>query len=235
MARRTQTIVDQDVLRRRLIELLTDLPERLQHGSVGDQVGELVQIHHHLRDLGASIGAALAPEDAGSGRARIIAYLREQVGRIVHTDELMIVAAIGDYPRRVRELRAELGWPIISGMAVRDLRLLGAHGETPGSPPTTMAPEEYLLLEDRQDRAAPERWRVCGEMRESKSASALLVRRYFEAFPGQRVTAEELRYLVGNRSDWTGAITELVVGGLNVKGADLAGGGVPAGIFIFMG
>ncbi len=235
MARRTRTIIDQDVLRRRLIELLSDLPERLQHGSVGEQVCELVQIHHHLRDLGASIGATLAPDDAGSGRARIIAYLREQVGRIVHTDELMIVAAIGDYPRRIRELRAQHGWPIISGMAVRDLRLLGAQGEALRSAPATMAPEEYLLLEDRQDTAAPDRWKVAGEMREMGEAPIALVRRYFETFRGQRISAEELRYLVGNRSDWTAAMTGLVAGGLHVRGADLAGRDMPAGIFVFAG
>lgn len=235
MARRPQTVVDQDILRRNLIELLTDLPERLRHGSVGDQVCELVQIHHHLRDLGASIGAALAPDDAGSGRARIIAYLRAQVGRIVHTDELMIVAAIGDYPRRIRELRGEHGWPIISGMAVRDLRFLGARGGALRSAPSSMAPDEYLLLEDLQDVTAPDRWKAAGEMRESGAGATSLVRAYFEMFPGRRITAEELRYLVGNRSDWATSMSELVGGGFHVAGANLAEAGFPAGIFVFSG
>ncbi len=233
MARRTQTVVDQDVLRRNLIELLNDLPERLRHGSVGDQVCELVQIHHNLRDLGASIGAKLAPDNARSGRARIIAYLRAQVGRIVHTDELMIVAAIGDYPRRIRELRGEHGWPIISGMAVRDLRLLGARAEALRSAPASMAPDEYLLLEDLQDMSAPERWRVAGEMGKVGMRPTALVRAYFEMFPGRRITAEELRYLVGNKSDWAWAVSELVASAFQVAGADLVSPGLPAGIFVF--
>lgn len=231
MARRSQT-ADPEYLRARLIEILQDLPERLAHGTVGEQVGELVQVHHHLRDLGASIGAALAPEDSGSGRARLIAYLRAQVGRIVHTDELMIVAGIGDYPRRIRELRTQHGWPIISGLAVRDLRSLHASREALRAVPTGIAPDEYLLLEDRQDRDAPERWTIAGRMRAVDRPPAALVQEYLEQFPGKRVTAEELRYLVGNRTDWTVGVIEMAAAGCRIEGADLKADDAPAGIFI---
>lgn len=231
MARRSQTS-DPEILRTRLLELLNDLPERLAHGTVGEQVGELVQVHHHLRDLGASIGAALAPEDSDSGRARLIAYLRAQTGRIVHTDELMIVAGIGDYPRRVRELRAQHGWPIISGLAVRDLRSLDASRDALKAVPSGMAPDEYLLLENRQDREAPDRWTATGTLRGSGAPARTLVRDYLERFRGQRVTAEELRYLVGNKPDWTAGVSELVASGRQIDGADLAGAETPAGIFI---
>ena len=231
MARRSQT-ADIETLRTRLIELLHDLPERLAHGTVGEQVNELVQVHHHLRDLGASIGAALAPEDSGSGRARLIAYLRAQVGRIVHTDELMIVAGIGDYPRRIRELRAQHGWPIISGLAVRDLKSLPASREALKAVPSGMAPDEYVLLEDRRDKDAPERWTACGEMRGSTVSARALVRDFFEKFPGQRITAEELRYLVGNKPDWTAAVTDMVNAGSVIGGADLEAQDAPPGIFI---
>ncbi|MFK4503791.1 hypothetical protein ABIF86_008082 [Bradyrhizobium japonicum] len=231
MARRSQTS-NPELLHTRLIELLHDLPERLARGTVGEQVNELVQIHHHLRDLGASIGAALAPKDSDSGRARIIAYLRAQTGLIVHTDELMIVAGIGDYPRRIRELRTQYGWPIISGLAVRDLRSLPAAREAPRAAPSGMAPDEYLLLEDRQDRQAPERWTACGELRGQTSSVRTLVRDYFERFPDQRITAEELRYLVGNKPDWTSGVTDLIASGRIVEGADLSAANSPPGIFV---
>jgi len=231
MARRSQTS-DPELLRRRLIELLHDLPDRLAHGTVGEQVGMLVQVHHHLRDLGSSIGAALAPHDSDSGRARLIAYLRAQTGRIVHTDELMIVAGIGDYPRRIRELRAHHGWPIISGLAVRDLRSLPASREALRSVPTGIAPDEYLLLEDHRDEQAPERWTAAGRMRDPAVAPRGLVRSYFEQFPDQRITAEELRYLVGNKTDWISGISDLLETGRVIEGADLAASDTPAGIFI---
>jgi hypothetical protein len=230
MARRSQTS-NPELLRTRLLELLQDLPGRLAHGTVGEQVGELVQVHHLLRDLGASIGAALAPEDSGSGRARLIAYLRAQTGRIVHTDELMIVAGIGDYPRRIRELRTQHGWPIISGLAVRDLRSLNVSREALRAVPTGVAPDEYLLLEDRQDRQAPERWTTTGQMRDPEKPARTLVREYFERFPQQRITAEELRYLVGNKTDWTLGVTDLVASGMHIEGADLVSPNSPAGIF----
>ena len=231
MARRSQT-ADPELLRTRLIELLHDLPERLAHGTVGEQVGELVQVHHHLRDLGASIGSTLAPEDSGSGRARLIAYLRAQTGRIVHTDELMIVAGIGDYPRRIRELRSQAGWPIVSGLALRDLRTLPVSREALKAVPSGVAPDEYLLLEDLQDRQAPERWTACGLMRDTGAPARSLVREYFERFPGQRITAEELRYLVGNKTDWVPGIADLFASGRMIEGADLAAANSPPGIFI---
>lgn len=231
MARRSQT-TDVEVLRSQLIELLQDLPGRLAGGTVGEQVSQLVQVHHHLRDLGASIGAALAPGDSGSGRARLIAYLRAQTGKIVHTDELMIVAGIGDYPRRIRELRAQHGWPIISGLAVRDLRGLPASREALKAVPTGMAPDEYLLLEDRQDKQAPERWTSCGTMRGSTVSARALVYDYLERHPNQRITAEELRYLVGNKPDWTAAVADMVSSGRTIEGADLRATDLPPGIFI---
>lgn len=233
MARRSKTS-DPELLRVQLVAILQDLPGRLVHGTVGEQVNELVRINHHLRDLGASIGASLAPEDSDSGRARLIAYLRAQVGRIVHTDELMIVAAIGDYPRRIRELRTQHGWPIISGLAVRDLRLLPASPAALKNVPTSIAPDEYLLLEDLQDKSAPDRWTVAGG-RDRSQRPAALVKDYLEQFRGQRVTAEELRYLVGNRVDWTSSLAELAASGADIAGIDLAAPGIPPGIFVFRG
>ena len=231
MARRSQT-ADPELLRTRLIALLHDLPERLAHGTVGDQVGELVQVHPHLRDLGASIRASLAPEDSGSGRARLIAYLRAQTGRIVHTDELMVVAGIGDYPRRIRELRSQAGWPIVSGLALRDLRTLPVSREALKVVPSGVAPDEYLLLEDLQDRSAPERWTANGVMRDTGAPARTLVREYFERFPSQRITAEELRYLVGNKTDWVAGVADLLASGRTIEGADLAASNSPPGIFI---
>lgn len=231
MARRSQTY-DTELLHSRLIDILNDLPTRLEHGSVGEQVGELVQVYHVLRDFGASIGAALAPDDSGSGSARLIAYLRAQTGRIVHTDELMVVAGIGDYPRRIREARTDLGWPIISGMAVRDLRSLNATGEALKRVPAGMATDEYLLLEDRRDANAPERWAATKSMRTSEEPARNLVRDYFERFANQRITAEELRYLVGNKPDWALGVSDMAASGRIIEGADLAALDVPPGIFV---
>jgi hypothetical protein len=96
-----------------------------------------------------------------------------------------------------------------------------------------MATDEYILLEDRRDAQAPERWSATKIMRTPEEPARNLVREYFERFPNQRITAEELRYLVGNKSTWTLGVTELTASGCVIGGADLTASDVPPGIFIF--
>jgi len=215
-----------------LVELLEHLPERLRCGTVGEQVGGLVEAHHHLRDLGASIGAALAPHDSQSGRARLIAYLRHQVGRIVHTDELMIVAGINDYPRRIRELRAQEGWPILSGFAARDLRAdAAAHGDD-RSAPSAMAVDEYLLIEDARDSDAPRRWQLAGDLRRRAASPREAVESLLRAAPERRVSADELRYAAKEQADWVAAVRALRAENWPIF-AGVFGDDLPIGLFTY--
>lgn len=232
MARRSR-IGDPETARHRLVELIDQLPERLRTGTVGEQVCSLVEVHVQLREIGAYIGASLAPNEADSGRARLLAYLRHQVGRIVHTEELMIVAGIGDYPRRVRELRTKHGWPVISGMAVRDMHEDDCSQPIPaGLELGSMAPEEYLLIEDRQDLDAVRRWalaaRVC-EMNDNPEQTLLA---YFRQSPGRRITAEELRFVSGNESSWPAMVRALKERGEPIRSRAF-GAALPSGIYIF--
>jgi len=232
MSRRSRT-ADPEELRQRLVTLLVALPEKVRIGSVHEQVSALVEVQHYLRDLGASIGASLAPEDSDSGRARVLAYLRSQVGRIVHTDELMIVAGIGDYPRRIRELRTKFGWPIISGMAVRDLRAdARSNRRHVEQIPGNMAPDEYLLIEDVPDPTAVARWQNAGRLqtKDGQTKSALL--KYFLQAPGSRVTAEELRYVANNHGGWPASVRSLVEDGWQIATHNPRKNAIPFGIFI---
>jgi hypothetical protein len=215
-----------------LLALLNEFPESLQKGTVGEQVCRLVEIHHRLRDLGVSVVAPLLERDADSGRARLLAYLLSQVGRIVHTDELMIVAAITDYQRRIRELRVS-GWPIISGAAVSDMRsdarATAAVGErVPGD----MAPEEYVLLEPTIDLDAARRWTLAGAIRKKKAPLKESVLEYLLAAVGKRVTAEELRHAGGDDSGWPAAVRELQSDGWKIQRELGKCVGLPGGIFI---
>lgn len=233
MGRRSQT-GNPEELRLKLLDLLRDLPERLHGGSMGEQVCSLVEVNLHLRALGASIGASLAPEEGGSGRARLLAYLRVQVGQIVHTEELMIVAGIGDYPRRIRELRGDHGWPIISGLAVRDMRAdidsggPGSRAEQLGR----MAPEEYLLIEDARDPDAVRRWQEAALIRDQAADMKSAVATYLKRARGKRVTAEELRYVAGNSSSWPAAIRALREDGWPIMSKDHGTDNLPWGIFM---
>lgn len=236
MARRSQT-GNPELLRLKLVELLQDLPERLRVGTIGEQVCSLVEVNLQLRALGASIGASLAPDEAGSGRARLLAYLRRQVGRIVHTDELMIVAGIGDYPRRIRELRANYGWPIISGLAVRDMRADAASAENGRGKAQVgkMVPEEYLLIEDACDPDAVRRWQEAAVIRAQSDDVKSAVLAYLRRAAGRRVTAEELRYVAGNSTSWPAALRALRKDGFSIASKDTGSEDLPWGIYIFDG
>jgi hypothetical protein len=57
-----------------------------------------------------------------SARSKIKTFLLENIGRVVRTSELQEVAGIGDYGRRIRELREKDGLQILTHKDRRDLR-----------------------------------------------------------------------------------------------------------------
>jgi HNH endonuclease len=58
----------------------------------------------------------------GSARSRIKKYLEANVGKVVTRDQIDYVAQIAEGSRRVRELRDEQGWPILSHIDDPDLK-----------------------------------------------------------------------------------------------------------------
>lgn len=232
MARKAQTSDITDLIET-MKGLVAELSGRMEAPGIGERVGHLVQIQHALRDLGAHVGASLTDGAAASGRARVLAYLRAQVGQIVHTDELLIVSGIGDYARRIRELRTEEGWPIISGAAVRDIRDdLQRRGASQAGAPGTMAIEEYVLIEDARDEDAPRRWDLAGELKGADRPPADLIREYLEASRGKRVSGEELRYVADNTAAWTHALSTLAGQGLAICGYNARAGDLPVGLYV---
>ena len=114
MARRSNQD-DPEALRQKLIELLTNFEGHIQDSNLRTQVKELVPANYLLRDLGSSL---ITGNNSDSARDRILLYLSKHIGIVIHGDELMVVAGISEYARRIRELRVEHGWSIISGITV---------------------------------------------------------------------------------------------------------------------
>lgn len=171
--------------------------------DVRARVKELVEESRNLRRLGSK----LVPET--SAKNRILRYLRDNAGAVIDGDELMVVAGISEYARRIRELRVQDGWPIMSGVTARDMRA-GVEGELPlwiAIP--EMRPDQYLLQEDRQDTDAAGRWRTANEIRRSSGGVQAKLLRFFQANVGLPVTSEELRYVAGDRSEWARRAREL--------------------------
>lgn len=117
MARRSKKS-EPETLRKQLLALITDFEHKLLEESLREQVLTLVPANHLLRDLGSSL---LNEENCNSARDRILAYLLKYPRAIIHGDELMVVAGISEYARRIRELRVQFGWSVLSGTTLKEM------------------------------------------------------------------------------------------------------------------
>jgi hypothetical protein len=188
-------------LHKQLIDELLEADTVLEQGTVREQVKALVPINFQLRDLG---GSTLRNPSATSARKRILLYLRMHVGVVISGDELMVVSGISEYARRVRELRIERGWPILTGVTVRKLI---EDGEDASELPK-MRSDEYFLRVDQQDEAAAGRWKFAKKLKNSDLGTKAIMLKYFRHYVGQAITGEELDYVTDIQA-WPRRIREL--------------------------
>jgi hypothetical protein len=201
----------QEVLRESLVKLLSDFEEPLKNKDVRQRVISLIPAFYSLRKLGSSL---LPAGDGDSAVARIIAYLRRYPRRIIDGDELMVVSGIGEWARRVRELRVQRGWWIYSGITFKQIA-----EETPeevkglreilGLDASQIKPDQYVLMRTQQDRTAAHRWNVSNEVRKKKISVKDKIIEYLRKNVGEEVTGEELRYLAKDRKEWARRVRQL--------------------------
>ncbi len=145
----------------------------------------LVELTASVRKLGKSSNPAAAK--LGS-RERLKIYLREHVGIVISAEELQVVSGISEYARRIRELRVEDGYKIVTG-----------HSNDPESGISLKA-TEYLLLDKEPDITAARRWHIANRIRrQTKGGSKGRVLRYLLENVGQVITTEELAYVAKAR------------------------------------
>ena len=191
-------------LRRRLVDLLEDFEVQLLSDDLRQKVRSLVPAHKILRSLGTALVSA---QEAACARSRILLYLRRYPATVIDGDELMIVSGIQEWARRVRELRCEFGWPILSGHTVREMQ---AEGDTlEGLSIDSIKPSQYLLLRDEQDRDAAYRWNLANGIRRRNASVKDKILEYLRSNVAQPVTGEELRYVAKDRQEWTRRVREL--------------------------
>jgi hypothetical protein len=120
----------------------------------------------------------------------------------------MVVAGISEWARRVRELRVQFGWTIVSGVAAREM---AAEGEFPleNVNVSGMRPDDYILLDENQDRDAAFRWNKANEIRRKKLGVRDKILEYMRLNVGKQITGEELRYVANNKSEWARRVREL--------------------------
>lgn len=129
MARRSSPSEDLLAQHQQAIELLSDFKSQLSRDDLRATVRALVPCVHALRDLGASL---MPGGHELSARDRIITYLLKYPLTVIDGDELLVVSGIGEWARRVRELRVEFGWWINSGQTFKDI---ADDAERPEEPP----------------------------------------------------------------------------------------------------
>ncbi len=184
---------------------LEHFEEELHKGDLRRKVKALVVVQYRINDLGVSL---IPAEIAKSARERILQYFLAYPLTVIAGDELFVVAGIQEWARRVRELRVEHGWAIITGVTLHQMSGeddLTATDLDVGS----IGADDYVLISTEQDREAAYRWHVANEIRRQKGAARDKILAYLRANVGKPVSGEELRYVAGEATEWARRIREL--------------------------
>jgi hypothetical protein len=204
MPRRTKR-GDPEALRQNLVELLTNFREELATGNLRSKVLALIPAQHILFDMGASL---MPHESLTAARDRILEYLRQYPRTVIHGDELMVVAGIGEWARRLRELRVQMGWSIINGVTAKEMAEVEEFS-LPDVEADKMGPDHYILLKETQDKEAAHRWHLINTIRRKKTNMKDKFVEFLLQNIGTEVSGEELRYLSGNQKEWARRVREL--------------------------
>lgn len=207
MARRSKKS-EPETLRKQLLALIADFEHKLLEDSLREQVLTLVPANHLLRDLGSSL---LNDENCNSARDRILAYLLKYPRTIIHGDELMVVAGISEYARRIRELRVQFGWSVLSGTTLKEMTEQQeiTLEELQITSANSLKTDVYALMATGQDREAALRWNEANVLRRSKISTKDKILSYLRKNVGRPVTGEELRYLANDSKEWARRTREL--------------------------
>ena len=211
MARRSRPNNQPEILRQSLVDLLTNFADELRNTDLRPKVLSLVPAFHTLRDLGSSL---IPTAEAHSARDRVIAYLKRYPQTVIDGDELMVISGIGDWPRRVRELRVQFGWWIYSGVTFGEIAEAEAEdaknlSQIFGVDPAAIRPDQYVLMRTDQDRDAAHRWNVLNDVRRKKASVKDKLIEYFRKNVGAQITGEELKYLARDKKEWARRVREL--------------------------
>jgi hypothetical protein len=174
------------------------------HKDIRERVLTLLPAFESLRKLGKSIipnGLKL------SARERLLEYFRLYPLIILNERELALIAGISEWARRVRELRVQFGWKIISGLTAIEMS-----GENDFNDEEInalkMGPNDYMLIDIEQDRDSAYRWNIANEIRKTKTSMKDKLLEFLRRNVSKPVTGEELRY-VAQGTEWARRIREL--------------------------
>ncbi|HUZ17819.1 MAG TPA: HNH endonuclease, partial [Spirochaetia bacterium] len=172
--------------------------------DIRTRVKALIPAFDSLRELGKS----LVPKGLSiSARDRLLSYFLAYPRTVLGEKELALVAGISEWARRVRELRVQFGWRIITGVTARQMQTEDDLSED-DIDLSALSPNDYVLLDPTQDREAAHRWNLANEIRKGSGGGREKILKYLRANVGKIVTGEELSY-VARSSEWARRAREL--------------------------
>ncbi len=192
-------------LRNQIEDLIRNFESELKNHDLRKKVLALVDIFHGLRDLGKSL---ILVDGTNSARERILRYFQKYPQTVIKGDELLVVSGIQEWPRRLRELRVQLGWKIINGITAKQMNIEGDFSlreDDLGS----MKPDDYILISTRQDRDAAHRWNTANIIRRKRLSVRDKILEFLRENVGQPISGEELRYVANQKTEWARRIREL--------------------------
>jgi len=168
--------------------LIAEIEARLEHYrkkyiglSWREKVLVLVEISGSIKKLGKITNPDAAKVGA---RERIRLYMLNNLGLVISAAELEVVSGISEYGRRVRELRIQDGYKILTGYS-NDPQV-----------GVELKPREYILVDSEPDITAARRWHIANRIRkETSGGSKGRILRYLLENVGQVVTNEEIAYV----------------------------------------
>ena len=127
-----------------------------------------------LERFGRDYLAAVTGRRVTSARQALLVYLQLKLGSWVTKEELQVVGGIGEWARRLRELRVQLGWPIET---------------TPG------VHSKYRLTDIRPNPSARKLWQTLNGIRKQKISAGDRMLSLLRSMMGREVSVEHLAYV----------------------------------------
>lgn len=127
------------------------------------------------------------PAKRGQGaRSKLLAYFKEHVGEVLYGEELSVISGIGEWARRVRELRVQDGYPI-----------------------TELGNSSYRLERLEPDEGKARDWQELNALRRRGGSARSRLEALFEARVGEVVSREQIDYVAGSVKEGTRRVREL--------------------------
>ncbi len=188
--------------------------------TLRERVLRLVELRSKVQELGiAAVAEGGICERAAQSRMR--QYLIAHYGIPIGHAELAVVAGISAFARRIRQLRTEEGYRIVTGKVTDPFAGI------------EMRRDEYMLIAPEPDLDAARRWHVANRIRRMPGSGPSRMLAFLRENVGRAVTTDELGYVAKEGSAFTRRVRELrTQGGYAIATRFTGRPDLPSGVYV---